>query len=283
MVKEHYHFDLYDKHIFERVVLKPPLKAPGIMPNEACFIYAAEGESHVYSATEEMHLHTEEAVVMKCGNYFNEWLKTKNSDSCEAIAVHFYPEVLKKIYDKELPAFFKEVEKVKPVCIEKVKASRLLKNYIDSLMYYFNNPELVSDELLKLKLKELILLLARTDNAESIQRLIASLFTPTEYSFKELIEANVYNNLTLEELALLHNTSLSSFKREFKKVYNTSPAKYFKQRKLQRAAKLISHTNERIGEIAFNCGFTEVAHFSRSFQEQFGCSPTQYRLTHTNN
>lgn len=283
MIKEYNHLDLYNKNIFERVVLQPPLKAPGIMPNEACFIYAVEGESQVYGATEGVMLHTEEAVVMKCGNYLNDWLKNKTSNSCEAIAVHFYPEVLKKIYDKELPAFFKEVKKVKPICIEKVEASRLLKNYIDSLQYYFNNPKLVSDELLKLKLKELILLLAKTDNAESIQQLIASLFTPTEYSFKELIEANIFTNLSLEELALLHNTSLSSFKREFKKVYQTSPARYFKQRKLERAARLISHTTERIGEIAFNCGFSEIAHFSRSFQEQFGSSPTQYRLTHNNN
>lgn len=283
MIKEYNQLDLYNKNIFERVVLKPPLKAPGIMPNEACFIYAVEGESNVYGATEEVTLHTEEAVVMKCGNYLNEWLKTKTSDSCEAIAVHFYPEVLKKIYDKELPAFFKEVKKVKPICIEKVEASRLLKNYIDSLQYYFNNPKLVSDELLKLKLKELILLLAKTDNAESIQRLIASLFTPTEYSFKEFVEANIFTNLSLEELALLNNCSLSSFKREFKKVYHTSPARYFKQRKLERAARLISNTTERIGEIAFNCGFSEIAHFSRSFQEQFGCSATQYRLTHNNN
>ncbi len=283
MIREHLQFNLYDKHIFERLVLDPPMKAPGIMPNEACFIYAVEGESRVYSTTMKEKLNTEEAVVMKCGNYFNDWLKTKSGDSCEAIAVHFYPDVLKKIYDKELPSFFRAVRDVEPVCISKVKASKLLKTYIDGLQYYFKNPELVSDELLKLKLKELILLLAKTDNAEAIQRLIASLFTPTEYSFKELIESNLYNNLSLEELAMLHNTSLSSFKREFQKVYGTSPAKYMKDRKLERAAKLIRNTNERIGEIAFNCGFPEVAHFSRSFQDKFGCSPTQFRLNQIDN
>ena len=66
-----------------------------------------------------------------------------------------------------------------------------------------------------------------------------------------MIEANVFNNLSLDELALLHGVSLSSFKREFKKVYNQSPGRYFKSRKLERAAKLISSTNERIGEIAY--------------------------------
>ncbi|WP_299112831.1 AraC family transcriptional regulator [uncultured Winogradskyella sp.] len=283
MVKEHLQFSLYEKGIFERVVLKPPMKVPGIMHNEACFLYAVAGESKVFSAVSDLKLNTEEAVVMKCGNYLNDWLATSDESTCEAIAIHFYPDVLKKLYDKELPGFFKSVAGTKPSSLEKVKSSKLLKNYINSLKFYFENPDLVNEELLKLKLKEIILLLIKTDATGSMQQLIASLFTPNEYSFKELIEANVYNNLNLDELALLHGVSLSTFKREFKKVYNESPGRYFKRRKLERAAKLLLNTNERIGEIAFNCGFSEVAHFSNSFQEQYGCSPSHFRLNFNHN
>ncbi|MEO1029937.1 MAG: AraC family transcriptional regulator [Bacteroidota bacterium] len=278
MIKEHFQLTLFDKGIFERVVFKAPMTAPGIMHNEACFIYAVAGASKVFSATSEMPLHTEEAVVMKCGNYLNSWLETVDQSACEAIAIHFYPDVLKKIYDKELPDFFKSIKDLTPSCIAKVKSSTLLKNYINSLQFYFKNPELVNEELLKLKLKEIILLLIKTDTSGDMKRLLASLFTPTEYSFKELVEANIFTNLSLSELALLHGVSLSSFKREFNKVYKESPGRYFKRRKLERAAKLLLSTNERIGDIAFNCGFSEVAHFSNSFHDQFGCSPTDYRL-----
>lgn len=283
MVKEHLQFTLFEKGIFERVILKSPMKTPGIMQNEACFLYAVAGESKVFSAVSEIALQTEEAIVMKCGNYLNDWLDTTDKNTCQAIAIHFYPDVLKKLYDKELPDFFKSIKVIQPSCIEKVKSSKLLKNYIDSLQFYFENPDLVNDELLKLKLKEIILLLVNTDVTGSMQELLSSLFTPTEYSFKELIEANIYNNLSLDELALLHGVSLSSFKREFNKVYKESPGRYFKKRKLERAAKLILSTNERIGEIAFNCGFSEIAHFSNSFQDQFGCSPTTYRLNQNRN
>ena len=277
MIKEHICFDLFNKMIFEKVILVPPFTATTVMENEACFIYAVRGRSRVYSATENKYMETKEGVVMKCGNFLNEWLETIQGEVCEAIAIHFYPEVLRKIYDKELPHFLKQVENTKPVAIQSVKASELLGNYINSLKFYFENPALVSDELLKLKLKELILLLAKTDNSNTIQQLISSLFTPTEYSFKEIMEANVYNNLTNEELALLANMSLSSFKREFEKVYQTSPAKYFKKCKLTRSAELLRLTNQRIGDIAFNCGFSEVSHFSKSFQKFFGVSPSEYR------
>lgn len=280
MIQHHQSFNLFDKLLLEKVILVPPMTAPGIMPNEACFLYAVRGQSTIYSETERMPLHTEEGVVMKCGNYLNEWLSVSSQpdETCEAIAIHFYPEVLQKIYEKELPDFISFAAQTKPAKLQKVKADQLLKNYIDNLQFYFENPALVSEELLKLKVKELILLLAKTDNFQSIKELISSMFTPNEYSFKEIIEANIYTNRSNEELAMLTNLSLSSFKREFVKVYKASPAKYIKHRKLERAKKLLMHTQQRISDIAFGCGFREVSHFSKCFQQTYQMSPSEFRL-----
>lgn len=278
MIKHYQQFDLFDKLCLEKATFVPPFKLPGVMPNEACFLYVVEGDSTIHAASGSMSLRTEEYVVMNCGNYLNRWLKTNQELPCEAIAIHFYPEVLKRIYDKEFPGFIKEAGRSKPAGLKKAKADQLIKNYIDSLQFYFENPALISEELLKLKVKELILLLAKTDNSKAIRQLFSTLFTPTEYTFKEIIEANIYSNLNNEDLALLTNLSLSSFKREFDKVYQSSPAKYFKKRKLERAAELLRHTNQRIGDIAFDCGFIEISHFSKSFLKHFGTSPSEYRL-----
>ncbi|MEL6867871.1 MAG: AraC family transcriptional regulator, partial [Bacteroidota bacterium] len=223
-------------------------------------------------------LETEEGLVMRCGNYLNNFFATEGSTSCEAIAVHFYPDVLKMIYDKELPDFLLHLNKVKPLPITKYQASELMASYINSLQFYFENPALVSDELLKLKLKELILLLAKTDNAAAIQSLMASMFKPSEIDFKAVIEANLYNNCSMEELATLTNLSLSSFKREFARQYDCSPAKYIRRRKMQKAAKLLKGTDLRISDIAFDCGFKDLAHFSKAFQKHYAFSPSDYRV-----
>jgi AraC-like DNA-binding protein len=281
VIKSHQKFELYNKLLLEKVVIVPPVRVPGIMPNEACFLYAVRGSSELRSPAEVMTLQPREGVVLKCGNYLNEWLETNQPDTCEAIAIHFYPEVLRRVYEKELPVFLNEIEKSVPAPIQKVKADQLVQNYINSLQFYFENPALVSDELLKLKLKELILLLAKTDNALAIRQMISSLFTPSEYSFKDVIESNIYSNLTNEELAILTNQSISSFKREFDKVYRTSPAKYFRNRKLERAAELLFHTSQRISDIAFSSGYVDVAHFSRSFQKKYDLSPTEFRMNQT--
>lgn len=279
MITKHQQFDLFGKKTFEKAEAKPPFRAVYQMPNEACFFYIVQGCSNIFAPSKNTMVATNEGVVMQCGNYLAEMFTADSeSEYCKMIAVHLYPETLKMIYDKEFPDFLLQMEKVKPLVMEKHKASALLKNYIDSLEFYFENPALVSEELLKLKIKELLLLLAKTDNGAVVSTLINSLFTPVEINFKEIIEANVFNNLSIEELAGLANLSLSSFKRTFTKHYANSPAKYIRKRKLEKAAKLLKSTDWRISQICYDCGFTDLAHFSKTFQKAYQVSPSDFRL-----
>jgi len=104
------------------------------------------------------------------------------------------------------------------------------------------------------------------------------LFSPTTYSFTQIIDAHIFSDLSTEDLAQLTNLSLSSFKREFKRVYNDSPANYIRNKKLEKAAELLVISPERITDIAYDTGFNDLAHFSKCFQEKFGTSPSGYRL-----
>ena len=278
MIKDFQQFDLYGKQTFVKAVIKPPFKLIAKMHNEACFFYVISGCAEVITPTKRVTATEREGLVMQCGNYLNEYLTTAQMGDCEAIAIHLHLDVLKMIYDKEFPDFLLNVKKITPIGCDKLTTSKLLESYITSLQFYFDNPALVSEELLKIKLKELILLLAKTDNAEAIQSLVAGLFTKAEIDFKEVVETNLYNNFTLEELAALCSLSLSSFKREFVKYYSLSPAKYIKKRKLERAAKLLKSTVLRISDVAYDCGFSDLAHFSRSFQKAYDTSPSDFRL-----
>jgi len=129
-----------------------------------------------------------------------------------------------------------------------------------------------------LKLKEIVLLLSQTKNARSIQLILSQLFSPTTYTFKQIIEANLFSQLTIEELAQQNNLSISSFKREFAKLYNDTPASYLKNKKLEKAAELLLISDERITDIAINCGFNDLANFSKSFLDKYNVTPTNYRL-----
>jgi AraC-like DNA-binding protein len=92
-----------------------------------------------------------------------------------------------------------------------------------------------------------------------------------------MIEANQYNNFTIEELAFLTHRSESTFKRDFKKWYGEPPAKYLKERRLQKALSLLHQPEYSVNEVAWECGFENAAHFSTSFSKRFGKSPKKYR------
>ncbi len=247
------------------------------MSNEACFYYIVEGESRTYAPAGMLEQPVEEGLVLQCGNYLTEFVTNSKSDRFQAIAIHLYPEVLRMIYDKDFLDFLEEVDRIRPIHYERYKSSALLTTYISSLDFYFQNPELVSDELQKLKIKELLLLLARTDKASAVRRLISGLFTSNTPHFTSVIEANLFNNLSLEELAHLTGMSLSAFKRAFAQYYQCPPARYIRQRRLEKAARLLSRTTLRISEVAFEAGFQDLAHFSKAFQKFYGKSPTAWR------
>lgn len=276
MITDHLSFELEGRKTFERVVGCPPLRVPVVMPDEACFYYIVEGDSRTYTPQGTVVQRSNEGLVLRCGNYFTEFLSS-SSNRFEAIAIHLYGDTLRMIYDRDFPDFLAEVDRVQPIQFEHRAASDLISTYIKSLEFYFENPSLVSDELQKLKIKELLLLLARTDKAADVRKLIAGLFTATQKDFTATIEANLYENLSIEELAHLSGMSLSSFKRTFGKTFGMAPATYIRQRRLERAAKLLRRTTQRVSEVAFDCGFQDLAHFSRTFQRIYGVSPTAYR------
>ena len=95
--------------------------------------------------------------------------------------------------------------------------------------------------------------------------------------YNRFIENNIFNEISIEELAFVCNKSLSSFKRLFNAHFNDTPARYIKRRRLEHAAQLLSTTTENISSIAYDCCFNDPTTFSAVFSNYFGISPTMYR------
>ncbi len=278
MITSHQHFDLYGKKVFEKATANPPFRFVYQMPDEACFYYLYKGKSRIYTPTSMVELDTAEGLALQCGNYLGTVLSGSGTEYCEAVAIHLPKEVLHTLYNRDFPDILESLEKTQPVFTEKHRNTELLKNYIDGLLFYFEHPQVVTEELLVLKLKELILLLARTGSGMQIRNLFRRLFSPNAHKLNEVVEAHLYHNLGLEDLAGLCNLSLSSFKRAFTKAYGCPPAGYIRQKRLEKAAQLLKVSELRISDIAFDCGFSDLSHFSKSFHKAYGVSPRQYRL-----
>ncbi len=279
MIVERKNINLFGKLLFTKMVAIPPFKLAFPMQEEACFLHVRNGLVFNFSEEQMMKVKNQQSVLMKCGNYLSQAKPISGAKNLEAIAVHFHPDVLKKIYENDIPGFLKSDKQQTTTDMVKINASVLVNKYIEDIAFYFDHPQLVNDEILILKLKEIILLLAQSESSESIRTILKNLFTKRTSTFKSIIESHLFADLTTEDLANLTNLSLSSFKRQFKIHYQTSPSSYIQHRRLEKAKTLLSISDSSISEIAFNCGFKSVSHFSKKFKQVYGETPSDLRLS----
>ncbi|MGY3052502.1 AraC-like DNA-binding protein [Pedobacter sp. UYEF25] len=283
MIIERKQYELFGKIIFEKLTIQAPFKIPNPMPDEACFLYMVEGQINYKTENQQVSIPKNDAVLLKCGNYFTQIKEADSVKHHQIIVVHFHPEVLKSIYNADLPKVFQNPSFIdEKIDLSVLNNDFLIQKYIESLLFYFDNPTLVNEDILVLKFKEIILLLCQTKNASTIQQILSQLFSPTSFTFKQIIESNIYSSFGLEDFAKMTNLSLSSFKREFTKNYNDTPANHIRNRKLEKSAELLALSEERITDIAFDCGFNDLANFSHLFTEKYNCSPSAYRLNQKN-
>ena len=275
MILDRKHFDINNKCAIEKLIIKPPIRLGSVFQDEACFTYLKEGAMSITSPTDNLSIQTEESVLLRCGNYFSNVIRKHPANTCEVYAVHLYPDILKELYKNEFPTFIKD-NVIKPY-IRKIEKKSVITHFIQSLDFYFENPNLVTDDLLKLKIKELILLLLQTDNAENIIILFSHLFNPRQAGLFEVVEAHLFSPISIVDLARLTGRSLSTFKRDFEAKFSDTPANFIKEKKLEKALELIQSTELSVSEICYEVGFQDTSHFTKTFKQKYNQSPSEYR------
>lgn len=279
MVIDHKKIDLFGKSFIQKVVLKPPFEYTFPVSEQACFLYVLDGEMQYQFDGENIDIPANYSLFLNCISSGKQIQNSNSNSNGEIVIVTFHPDILKKVYARELPPLLQQPRNIiSNLSGEKINNDFLIQKYIEGLLFYFENPSLVNDDILILKLKEIILLLSQTRNAGSIQVILSQLFSPVTYTFKQIIEAHLFSQVGIEELARKTNLSVSSFKREFTRLYNDSPANYIKTKRLEKAAGLLLASDNRVTDIAFECGFNDLANFTKSFHDKYNITPTNYRL-----
>ncbi|MDF2659991.1 MAG: AraC family transcriptional regulator [Paenibacillus sp.] len=99
----------------------------------------------------------------------------------------------------------------------------------------------------------------------------------TAHKIERMLEENAHTNVTITDLAGRLGLSRTQFTKVFTKVYGISPRQFVSRHKLNMAKTLIMNTDEPIGEIANQLGFSNIGHFSRQFRRWVGKPPSHYR------
>jgi AraC-like DNA-binding protein len=149
----------------------------------------------------------------------------------------------------------------------------LYRTYMDSLIPYAELAPEENRELLSLKVKEAVLLLLR--NQPSLKDVLFDFAEPGKIDLEAFMLTNYQFNVGLNRFAYLTGRSLATFKRDFEKVFHTSPGNWLLQKRLQEAHYLIKEKGNKPSDVYLEVGFEDLSHFSHAFKNAFGVAPSR--------
>ncbi|GAB2811237.1 helix-turn-helix transcriptional regulator [Ferruginibacter profundus] len=241
------------------------------------------GEKTMHFAAKTVKVNPGEFHFLSAGNCIVS-MKLDESIQFKSILLFFDNAVLQKFYSKyhDLVAAFTGKQKLSSEPYLAFKKDAFVVHFIESLQLLFKQKTPVSPEMKQLKFEELMLhLLERyPDKILAFQHEKQTGFD--DMAIRRAVETNITNNLALEELAFLCNTSVSTFKRRFVKIYGTSPNKWILQQRMELAKDLLLHHNEKPGEVFYKVGYENHSSFTQSFKQTFGTTPKAFQLQHLN-
>lgn len=147
----------------------------------------------------------------------------------------------------------------------------LLESFFASLMPYFDLENELPEKMESVKLEEAITILRSVDN--DIDSLLADFSEPGKINLADFMETNYMFNMTMEKFGYLTGRSLTTFKRDFKRAFHTTPQRWLTQKRLELAHYQLVEKNRKPVEVYFEVGFENLSHFSYAFKKHFGYSP----------
>lgn len=132
------------------------------------------------------------------------------------------------------------------------------------------------DLLLKSELMKLFWLLERSTN------IVFRKDTGTGYRelirpVLEYMSQNFREDICVEQLAGLVHLSKSHFMKCFKETVGVGAMEHLTQLRISAACEALSDTQDKISDISYRCGYSNLSNFNRQFLKKVGCSPMEYR------
>ena len=177
---------------------------------------------------------------------------------------------------KILRDFYNNIDittKISPVpSIKSYNNHPLLQSCLASLIPYFDVEGTFPANLALLKITEAISILRTID--PTIDSVLANFEDPHKVELVSFMEKNYMFNMPLEKFGYLTGRSLTTFKRDFKKAFNTTPQKWLTQKRLELAHYELAEKKRKPVEVCYETGFENLSHFSFAFKKHCGYAPT---------
>lgn len=159
------------------------------------------------------------------------------------------------------------------------KGSATMKKQLETIMLLHASKKLTPMQTIEVKhlLTGFLLELISASNLKSSAADNESLNT-----IKKIIEDNIHENYSIEQLADFVFLSESRFKSWFKQQAGIPPQEFVLRQKIIHAKKLLEKDDYNIGRIAHELGFSSSQYFSNVFKKFTGFKPTEFKTNEKN-
>lgn len=192
---------------------------------------------------------------------------TKDGTPHKAVAMHLTKERLRNFYTRHQP-----VGRANPIQkIHTFSSHALLQSCMASLIPYFDLGEDLPADIASLKIEEAISILRSID--KSVDGLLANFEEPGKIDLTDFMERHYMFNMPMDKFGYLTGRSVATFRRDFKKAFNTTPQKWLTEKRLELAHYEIAEKRRKPVDVYVEAGFENLSHFSYAFKTHFGYPP----------
>jgi len=167
-----------------------------------------------------------------------------------------------------------------PSPLLKIPARPDVSALFQSLMPYFWSEEKPDKSWLDMKMTEGLMCILRT--APNVYASLFDFSSPWKLDLKAFMEENFTAELSLADFANYTGRSLSTFNRDFRKIFEETPEKWLIRRRLDYARELLRTKGCKIHEAMNDAGFSNLSYFSREYKAAFGVAPSKEKGPRSN-
>jgi AraC-like DNA-binding protein len=154
-----------------------------------------------------------------------------------------------------------------------LQTNDLFVNYINSLTPYLNDAVGLNPALTAIKVKEAIMILLETNPA--LKNVLFDFSEPGKIDLEAYMNGNYKFNVDASRFAYLTGRSLATFKRDFEKIFHTTPNRWLQQKRLDDAHYLLKEKGWKTSDVYLEVGFKDFSHFSFAFKKAYGITPSK--------
>jgi AraC-like DNA-binding protein len=154
-----------------------------------------------------------------------------------------------------------------------LKTHKLWATFFQSLQPYVDMQHTLPEDLCNVKQQEAIGILRTL--CPGIDHQLSNFSMPGKIDLEAFMQENYLFNLPLQRFAYLSGRSISTFKRDFFRIFQMTPQRWLTRKKLDLARYLIESRKIKPSQAFIDAGFENLSHFSRAFKKEFGHTPRQ--------